>query len=505
MVPSASRISLSILVSQLVAIVVMLLSASVLLGWLIHVPVLKSVTPNLVSMTANTALCLFSTAVVLFLQGMTKSEPSRRKIGMSLAVLVAAISGFTLLQYLTHRDFGIDQFLFVDDTRLATDNPGRMAPVTAISLIFCNLALLLERPSRLSRYLAVVVLFLATLAVTGYLFDVSSLYQVIGYTSVAVHTAVSLMLLSLGILASRPQQGMLLILLSDTSGGEMARRLLWLMPLLLILLNWLVLQGETASFYDNRFGLAISSVGGIAVSWVVILVIAHKLHAADMQRQQALDQLAALNSQLERKVAERTQELTLANDKLAEEVAERKHAEEKVYQLSLTDELSGLLNRRGFLLLAEQALKTARRAKAEVSLIYVDLDGLKRINDASGHQAGDTMIVETAQLLKASFRESDLIARLGGDEFAVLAVSTDSPESLLARLQKSLVQFNKGGSVPYPLSFSVGHVRCLPQEEKSLLELLADADARMYQQKQSNRGAAPASSPVTDHSFRAGR
>ena len=465
----------------------MMVGGSVLVGWMLNVPVLKSVAPNLVSMTANTALCLLSTGIVLFLQGKTTSQPTSTKIGMLLALFVAAISSLTLLEYISHRDFGIDQFLFVDNTRVAAANPGRMAPVTAISLVLCSLALLLEPDSRLSRYLAVAVFFLAALATTGYVFGVSSLYQVVGYTSVAVHTAVSLMLISLGILASRPQHGMLAIILSDTAGGEMARRMLWVMPLLSVLLDWLVLQGETATFYDNRFGLAISCVGGVAFGWVVILVIANKLHFSDMHRQQALDQLAALNSSLERKVNERTQELTLAN--------------EKVYRLSLTDELSGLLNRRGFILLAEQALKTARRAKTELTLIYVDLDGLKRVNDELGHQAGDNMIVETAQLLNVSFRESDLIARLGGDEFAVLAVSADSPESMLARLQKSLVQFNKGGSLPYPLSFSVGNARCLPQEEKSLLELLAEADARMYRQKQERREAASATAPAVEQSF----
>lgn len=489
MTTSESRTSISILISQVAAVLVMLVGGSVLVGWMLNVPVLKSVAPNLVSMTANTALCLLALGIALFLQGKSSSKHMRSKIGLSLAAAVAAISSLTLLEYIDHRDFGIDQLLFIDDTRAtASDSPGRMAPVTAISLVLCSVALLLERNSRLARYLAVAVLFLAALAITGYLFEVRPLYQVIGYTSIAVHTAVSLMTLSLGILASRPKQGLMAVILSDTAGGEMARRLLWMIPLLLLLLDWLVLHGELAKLYDSRFGLAISSVSGIAVSWVVILVIAHRLHATDQLRQQALNQLATLNNDLERTVTERTQELTVANQKLAEEITERKQAEEQVHRLSLTDELSGLLNRRGFLLLAEQALKTARRVKTELTLIYIDLDGLKRVNDALGHQAGDAMIVDTAQLLKASFRESDLIARLGGDEFTLLAVGGETPESMLARLQKAVVQFNKGSAFPYPLSFSVGTVRCLPQEERSLLELLADADALMYQQKRERSG-----------------
>lgn len=492
MVSSESRAALSILVSQVSAVLVMLVGTSVLSGWMFNVSVLKNVAPNLVSMTANTALCLLATGIVLLLKSARTTKPSRTNISILLAVFVVSISSLTLMEYITHRNFGIDEILFIDDTRTAADNPGRMAPVTAISLVLCNLALLLRRDSRLSRYFAVVVLCLGTLATTGYLFDVSSLYQVIGYTSVAVHTAVSLMLISIGILASRPEHGMVALILSDTSGGEMARRLLWIMPLLLLLLDWLVLIGEIEKFYDNRFGMAASSVGDMALSCIVILIIAQRLRISDQQRQEALNQLAALNSSLELKVTTRTQELIIANEKLAGEVSERKEAEEKARHLSLTDELSGLLNRRGFFLLAEQALKTARRANTDLTLIYIDLDGLKRVNDELGHQAGDSMIIDAAEVLRVSFRESDLVARIGGDEFAILAITTDSSESMIARLQKSILQFNQGTHLPYQLSVSAGHVRCLPDEERSLIELLADADELMYLQKKNKKRAAAA-------------
>ena len=118
MIRSEWRSSLSVLVSQLAAAVVMLVSTSVLLGWVINIPVLKSVAPDLVSMVPNTALCLLALSAVLFLHGQTPSTPPRSKVGAALAVGVAVISSLTLLQYLSHSDFGIDQFLFIDDTRL---------------------------------------------------------------------------------------------------------------------------------------------------------------------------------------------------------------------------------------------------------------------------------------------------------------------------------------------------------------------------------------------------
>jgi hypothetical protein len=320
-VSPVARAALSILASQIAAVLVMLVGASVLVGWTFNLPVLKSVLPNLVSMVANTALCLLALGMALFLQGASSTQARPSKAAQALAVFVATIAGLTLLEYLDQRDFGLDQFLFVDDTRTApTDYPGRMAPVTAISLVLCSVALLLGRSSGLARAFAVVVLFLATLSATGYLFDVRALYQVIGYTWIAVHSAVALMMLSLGILASRPHHGLMAIILSDSAGGETARRMLLLMPLLLVLLDWLVLQGEQTNLYGGRFGLAIASVSSIAIACGVILLIAGKLHATDLQRQLALNQLAALNSSLEGIVTERTQALTVVNQQLAEEI-----------------------------------------------------------------------------------------------------------------------------------------------------------------------------------------
>lgn len=190
-----------------------------------------------------------------------------------------------------------------------------------------------------------------------------------------------------------------------------------------------------------------------------------------------------LTSALEQAVEDRTRELENANQRLATEIAERKQAEEEVPRLSLTDELTSLLNRRGFLLLAEQALKTARRAKAVYALIFLDLDGLKRVNDTYGHRAGDAMIGNAAQVLKATFRDVDIVGRLGGDEFAILAANGERTEIMLSRMQAATTQFNKGDSTQYQLSFSVGVVHCLPTEKKSLLELLANADALMYEQR----------------------
>ena len=118
----------------------------------------------------------------------------------------------------------------------------------------------------------------------------------------------------------------------------------------------------------------------------------------------------------------------------------RKKAEEALKTLSLKDDLTGLYNRRGFFTLAEQGLKTAQRMGTEMLLIFGDLDNMKGINDTFGHKEGDQALVDTSQILKETFRESDIIARIGGDEFVILAMNSfeTSAEKLINRFEQVL-------------------------------------------------------------------
>lgn len=193
--------------------------------------------------------------------------------------------------------------------------------------------------------------------------------------------------------------------------------------------------------------------------------------------------------ELEERVRQRTVELEAANRKLSREVAERIKTEAEVRRLSLTDELTGLYNRRGFLLLGEQQLRIARRTNTAGWLVFADLDGLKKVNDAFGHEAGDEMIIETARLLRENFRETDVIGRLGGDEFVVFAISPDDrSETIRARLQAAINRLNRAHAHRYQLSMSIGIVQCEPQAADPMAELLVQADEAMYCEKHAKRG-----------------
>jgi diguanylate cyclase (GGDEF)-like protein/PAS domain S-box-containing protein len=162
---------------------------------------------------------------------------------------------------------------------------------------------------------------------------------------------------------------------------------------------------------------------------------------------------------------------------------------EELRSLSLRDGLTGLYNRRGFLELAAQLLRVARREQQRVTLLFVDLDGLKAINDRLGHEAGDRAIAEAGELLRSTCRASDVVGRLGGDEFVVLASKLDSVsiEVLKGRLERAVDGLNRMPGRDYELSFSIGLSAFDPALPVPVETLLSQADTRMYEAKAARR------------------
>jgi len=194
-------------------------------------------------------------------------------------------------------------------------------------------------------------------------------------------------------------------------------------------------------------------------------------------------------SEIEQRVEARTQELHSTNQRLQAEIEERQQLEAQARRLSLTDELTGLHNRRSFLLLADRELQLARCTQTDCFLLFIDLDGLKAVNDTGGHEMGDHMIRRAAQVLRQAFTHTDFIARLGGDEFVVLlpARSMGEAKQLRSQLQTHLDRFNTQTQTPYQLGMSVGIQHCAWDEQTPLAELIARADEKMYVQKRLRR------------------
>lgn len=163
-----------------------------------------------------------------------------------------------------------------------------------------------------------------------------------------------------------------------------------------------------------------------------------------------------------------------------------------VTQLATSDSLTKLCNRRGFFQIGHQVLKIAKRTNKPVSLAFVDLDGMKRINDRHGHDAGDHALIDTARLLSEVFRESDVIARLSGDEFCALCSGASALEAgaAISRLHEAVASRNERQKEEPRLSLSVGLAGWEASSDETLSDLMKRADRGMYVDKRSKEGEA---------------
>jgi diguanylate cyclase (GGDEF)-like protein len=435
-----------------------IVSSLVLVGWAFDVEALKRIFPRLVAMNPVTALAFILLGLSLWLSQAESTNRKARLVAYLCAGLVALVGLLKLTEVLLGWGAGVDQLLFpsklVDDV---TGQPNRIAPNTALNLLLFGCALLLLHIKiRGGFYVAqscIIVSMLASLLpVVGYAYGTRMLYGVGHFIPMALHTAVTFLALGVGSLFARPGRGLTLTIVDQGVSGVMVRRLLPAVVALPVVIGWLRLEGQRLDLYENELGVALMAVAHILILATFVWWNSFLLFRIDTRRRQAETQL---------------QELTL------------------------TDDLTGLRNRRGFFLLTEQELKLARNKRTGIQLwlIYADLDGLKKINDSLGHEAGSRAIVQTAEVLKGTFRDSDIIARIGGDEFVVLAVgnAADSGNVMLGRLRDTLRGYNIRERLPYRLSLSVGAVRVDAERAASIEDLLKEADQAMYADKRSRK------------------
>jgi diguanylate cyclase (GGDEF)-like protein len=235
---------------------------------------------------------------------------------------------------------------------------------------------------------------------------------------------------------------------------------------------------------------AYAAIAVLAVGWD------HELNPAKLNaHKQTLSyflQLAAAalgkieaHSSLERLVSDQRQEMTDTSVAHAAELKQRDEAATEMRLLSLTDVLTGLYNRRGFFLQAEQSYKLARRKRAPSAVIFADIDGLKRVNDSLGHDVGDRLIQDAALVFRQSFRQADVVARLGGDEFVAYTLDDEQPGVIIERIKANLHAFNLVQERPYTVAISAGVVQCDSSSDQTLSHYVLLADEQMYAQKRS--------------------
>jgi two-component system sensor histidine kinase/response regulator len=281
------------LIASFAGPIAMAVGVLVLVGWVLGMRTLTSVIPHFTTMKPNTALSFVFAGFSLWLlrlpSGQAESNPKHGRLGQTCAVLVAFLGLLTLGECFFHLNLGIDQTLLRDtltDTRVA---PGRMSIPCAFGFLILGSSLFfLARKSphdaMTAQILALVGLVDALLAFLGYVYGVHGLYAVSHYTTMALHTALVFVLLCVGTLFARPHRGLISVITSQYSGGQMARLILPLALTLPLFIGWLRLIGEHAGFYGTGFGFALFATSNVIIFTILVWISAKSLntHTAEL-------------------------------------------------------------------------------------------------------------------------------------------------------------------------------------------------------------------------------
>lgn len=285
----------ALIVQRLSSFVAIAIGLLVLFGWMTENELIKSLAPGWVAMKANTAVGFILSGFALWFLDRRENK-NRMIIARTGSALVIVISSLTLIEYIWSFDFGIDQILFADKSTLHTSFPGRMAPHTAINFLFLGSALVMMtiRPSleKAAHVIALVVAFDVMLVIAGYTYGVESLYRVMRHTPIALHTALTFLILAVGILAARPDIGVTKILVGNHVGSYIARRILPAAVLIPFGLGWLRLKGEQSELYEETFGIALLVVSTITLFIAFIFLTSRSLNLADAKRKKLASDLS---------------------------------------------------------------------------------------------------------------------------------------------------------------------------------------------------------------------
>jgi len=280
--------------ARAMAIITAGIGATGLAGWVFGLDRLTSVLPGLATMKPNTAIAFLLASTALAIQVSSGAARRNARIARACALGAMAIGVATLAEHVLGADLGIDQLVMrAPATPLDAVTPGRMAPNTALGFMLAGAALgALDARVRGLRAacqaLAIVVLVIGFVACTGYLLGVAALYDVPGYSSMAIHTATGFTALASGILLSRPQRGVIAILAQANPAGTAVRRLLPLIVVTLLAVAWLRLKGQQHGFYGTELGLALMVTASIAINISLALWNARVQGASHQQRDEAL-------------------------------------------------------------------------------------------------------------------------------------------------------------------------------------------------------------------------
>ena len=423
----------------LAAALLMVVGISTLMGWALHVEVLRSLVVSLVPMNPATAVAFLLAGAALVAQ-----EREHRRVALMCALVVAAAGVLRLAAYANPSifDFGIDRLLFSGQL-----NGSHIAPNTAFNFVLTGFALvLMALDVGVVAVHALALLSMSTVFVVlmGYLYQVP-LIGLPGQIPMALNSALSFLVLALAILALSAAHGPVSVVVSQRPGGRVARRLLPLGAILPVAFGGFSLFGEHRGWFNNGFGTALLVVLSAFCAQAVVLLTAGSLNRGD--------------AELER--------------------------------LLTVDVLTGLLNRRAINeLLGIEAAK-ALRYHVPLSAAMIDLDNFKAINDTHGHAAGDLVLQTVGAVFKEALRGPDLAGRYGGEEFIAVLPNTElegamvMAERLRQRIADTKITLPSGKELT--VTCSIGIAQLMRDDHPHPEQTLARADKALYRAKHAGR------------------
>jgi len=412
---------------------VTLIAGVILAAWL--VPAVRLLLPGPWWMQSpHTAVCL-----LLCVASLVLSQGRRSRGELVLSRVLGAVVVLVAVETLRETMFGDHSFV---DLLFRTHSQASMALLGAVALGMRARAGVV---SGLVDGATVVLCLLVMTYTSGYFFGEMRLFEVEMRNWVSTQTLLCFNLLTLVVVARRAEYGAFAVLLDDGIGGKAARLALpftLTLPFLLAILRPLLVNARV--LYPGYATAVATSVTSL-LAFLLILVLARRINGL----------------------------------------------EQEVRDLSLRDDLTQLYNRRGFYVLAEQARLLARRAEEPFSVLFLDVDNLKPINDTLGHEVGSELLREMAEVLRGCFRETDVVGRLGGDEFVVAGrLSEEEMGMVTRRLEEAAAELNGSGKHAYLLGFSLGSMTAEAGEDKSLDKLIEAADLIMYEHKREKKAKA---------------
>ncbi len=329
-----------------------------------------------------------------------------------------------------------------------------------------------------SQRLALVCFLLAAARLLQHLYGIVLFHQAPHQYPLELLPALSMLLISMGLLCLRAETGLFSVLLTGYAGSMMARRFV---PLVLVLpgvIGILYKLAHMASSYGPEWGIALISITSVGFALVLLDRMARRLNKVDHERNQQHDLSEAANRKLAFAIAD-----------LEKQNRDLKEAREALTREAIRDPLTGVYNRRYLNGLLSHLLRPRRR-KEQFGLLIIDLDHFKRINDTYGHPAGDKALLEVAGALRENLREEDSLCRHGGEEFVAILPGVNE-DSLLVRAEMLCRQVAKlrisyhDQKLP-SITVSMGAV-LVSEKEITAEEILSKADQALYHSKESGR------------------